>query len=444
MLKREDKELKREMGIKRKEVTEPGWYMDDYADVSNYDLFSDERWGVNVEWDILLEQAKKIDAIVLLIDKHDYPSQLFLSYIDIFEANLYIYDDLFYCLIGEHIGNDSIPGDGIPKNFANIYKRLFFWNLDCRDIIKQIHEELTQVLTHIVKLLNQKGLEVISNRVAEEWCWGFYLNAQDNDAYEIIWAKDRALQYAIGAYKGKILLKPLVKQIVNALNILSNAIYFFRLGFELPKDCFPALLEKFRSSEKGQNFVKAWKRDFEGSRDYLIASMEKSSELSPWVHRYLHIRENESVIEQLFYDEITGFMLNDEEYYNTNNWISILKIATLLHEYEERHSKPAKKVSKKSKTIKTFREFIVDAERTNEIIEKLHRLIGNKTNTDALKIITRAMWIDWIARPTATSIKNEFPTIVCSSQMISKCLNEEKPTHPSNAIEKIRLDYERA
>jgi hypothetical protein len=45
------------MGLKRKEVPEPRWYMDDYADVSNYDLFSDERWGVTVEWDILLEQA---------------------------------------------------------------------------------------------------------------------------------------------------------------------------------------------------------------------------------------------------------------------------------------------------------------------------------------------------------------------------------------------------
>lgn len=432
------------MGLKRKEVPEPRWYMDDYADTCTYDLFSDERWGETVEWDILLEQAKKIDAIVLLIDKHDYPSQLFLSYIDILEANLYIYDDLFYFLIGEHIGNDPNPDDALKKRMADIYRRLFFWNLDCRDTIKQIHEELTQVLNHIVKLLGQKGLEVISNRVAEEWSWSFYLNSQDDDAYEIIWRKDRALQYAIEAYKGKILVKPLVKQIVNALNILMNAIYFFRFSFDLPKDCFTSLLEQFRNSEKGKNFVKAWERDFEGSRDYLIASMEKSSELSPWVHRYLHIRENESVIEQLFYDEVSGLMLNDEEYYNTNNWISILKIASLLREYDERHNKSAKKNLKKSKTIKTFREFIVDAERTDEILEKLRRLIGNKTNTDALKIITRAMWIEWIERPTATSIKNEFPTIVCSNQMISKCLNEVKPTHPNNAIEKIKLDYEKA
>ena len=99
---------------------------------------------------------------------------------------------------------------------------------------------------------------------------------------------------------------------------------------------------------------------------------------------------------------------------------------------------------KRFRPIKTFSEFIIDAERTNEIHGKLHRLIGNKTNTDALKIITRAMWIGWIERPTATSIKNEFPTIVCSCQMISKCLNEVKPTHPNNAIEKIRQDYERA
>lgn len=432
------------MGLKRKEVPEPRWYMDDYANISNYDLFSDERWGVSVEWDILLEQAKKIDAIVLLIDKHDFPSQLFLSYIDILEANLYIYDDLFYFLIGEHIGNDPKPDDVLKKKMPDIYRRLFFWNLDCRNSLKQIHEELITVLNHIVKLLDKSGLEVLSNRIVGDWCWGFYLNSHDNDACDIIWRKDRALQYATEAYNVKFQLKPLAKQVINALNILTNAIYFFRFSFDMPKDCFPSLLEQFRNSEKGKNFVKAWERDFEGSRDYLIASMEKSSELSPWVHRYLHIRDNESVIEQLFYDEDTGFILNDEEYYNTNNWISILKIATLLREYDERHSKPIKKVSRKSKAIKTFCEFIVDAERTNEIMWKLHRLIGNKTNTDALKIITRAMWIGWIERPTATSIKNEFPTIVCSDQMISKCLNEVRPTYPNNAIEKIRQDYERA
>lgn len=432
------------MGLKRKEVPKPKWYMNDYADICTYDLFSNERWGETVDWDILLEQAKKIDAIVLLINRHDYRSELFLSYIDILEANLYIYDDLFYFLIGEHMGSDTNPNKAFKKRIDNIYKRLFFWNLNCRDKIKQIHEELTLVLTHIVDLLNQKGLEVISNRVAEEWCWGGYLNSHDNDTYDILWSKDRALQYAIEPYKGRTILKPLVNQIVNALNILSNAIDLFRSDFDLPRDCFPSLLEQFRNSEKGKNFVKAWERDLEGSRDFLIASMEKSSELSPWVHRYLHIRENESVIVQLFYDEVSGGMLNDEEYYNTNNWINILKIATLLCEYDERHSKPAMKVLRKSKAIKTFREFIVDAEQTGGILEKLHRLIGNKTNTDALKIITRAIWIGWIERPTATSIKNEFPTIVCSNQMISKCLNEVKPTHPNNAIEKIKLDYEKA
>lgn len=335
------------MGLKRKEVPGPRWYIGDYADASTYDVFSDARWGETVEWSILLEQVKKIDTIVLLIDKHDYPSQLFLSYIDILEANLYIYDDLFYFLTGERIGNDTNPDDALKREYANIYNRLFFWNLNCRDSINQIHIELTQVLNHIVNLLNKKGLEMISNRVAEEWCWGFYLHTQDDDDCSIIWSKDRALQYATEAYKGKILLKPLVKQIVNALNILANAINVFRINFDLPKDCFPSLLEQFRNSEKGKSFVKAWERDFEGSRDYLIASMEKSSELSPWVHRYLHIRENESVIEQLFYDEIAGYKLNDEEYYNTNNWISILKIATLLQEYDERKNKSTQKVSNK-------------------------------------------------------------------------------------------------
>ena len=434
------------MGLKRKEVPAPRWYSDDYATACTYELFSDERWGETVEWDILLDQAKKIDSIVLLIDKYDYPSHLLLSYIDILEANLYIYDDLFYYLIGEHVSNEPDPDKALNSKIGNIYNRLFFWNLNCRDSIQQINIELTKVLNHIIRLLNQKGWEVISNRIVEEWSWGFYLNSKDDYALDIIWSKDRALQYAIKPYEGKFKLKPLVKQIVNALNILANALYIFRISFDLPKDCFPSLLKAFRESEKGQNFLKAWERDFEDSREHLIASMEKSSELSPWVHRYLHIREDESVIEQLFYDELTGFMLNDEEYYNTDNWISILKIATLLREYDERHKKSAKTVSNKSKTIKTFREFVIHAERTDEVIEKLHHLIGNKTNSDALKIITRAVWIGWITIPTATSIKNEFPTITCSPQMISKCLGEEKPHRggviDEKAVERIRIQFE--
>ena len=74
---------------------------------------------------------------------------------------------------------------------------------------------------------------------------------------------------------------------------------------------------------------------------------------------------------------------------------------------------------------------------------KLHRLIGNKTDTEALREIKIAMDLDLLNRPTATSIRNEFPTITCSDTIVSNVLKEPKPTHPS-MIEKIRKEFEQA
>lgn len=98
---------------------------------------------------------------------------------------------------------------------------------------------------------------------------------------------------------------------------------------------------------------------------------------------------------------------------------------------------------KKHRHIKTFREFIKDAARADEIIKKLHSLIGNQKDTAALKVIAKAMWIEWIYRPTATSIKKEFSQITCSGTIISRCLNEEPPTLQS-MIEKIQKEFEQS
>lgn len=430
-------------------MPEPMWHMDDFASVSTCDLFSEDRWGIKVEWEILLEQAKKIDSIVLLIDKYDYPSRLFLSYLDILDANLHIYSDLFYYLIGEHMGTSPNRHDFFQKGQAGcIYQRLFFWNLDYIDEMAQIRETLVQAQTHFIECLKQNKLKDICSQVAKKWNMGFYLNNNANKL-GIIWFKDRAYDYAIEAYREEVSPGSLVKQIVDMLNILSNAIHFFCLSSELPKNCFPGLLEKFRNSEQGQNLIKAWLYDLDGPRDRLIANMEKTQELTPWVHRYLHIRKDGEVIEQLFYDEMTGFMLDEKEYYNTCNWISILKIATLLQEYDERNSgtkddeRSVTKTHKKTKCIKQFREFVKDAGRTEEIIGKLHRLIGNKTNTDALKIIAEAMWIDLIDKPTAPSIRNEFHTITCTGTIFSRCLNDPRPTVPKE-LDKIKKKFENA
>lgn len=101
--------------------------------------------------------------------------------------------------------------------------------------------------------------------------------------------------------------------------------------------------------------------------------------------------------------------------------------------------------------IKKFQEFInpKEAWRTEIIIQKLHRLIGNKTKGDAIMIITKAWWIGWLsAKPTANSIRKEFPSTDCSDTIFSRVLNESKPTIGGNvneeAIEQIRKEFEAA
>lgn len=105
---------------------------------------------------------------------------------------------------------------------------------------------------------------------------------------------------------------------------------------------------------------------------------------------------------------------------------------------------------KERKPRNNIREYIRSKERTEEIIGKLHRLIGNKKNSAAVDIIKEAMWIDLIARPTVPSIKAEFLTITCSSTLISKILKdgEKKPQKfgkvDTGVLDKIREKFDQA
>ena len=328
------------MSITRKEIpdSEIEWYYGDFP-LSYYSgLFDTIRWEDYVEWDVLLNQANKIDSIVLLIDKHSYHSKLFLSYLDILEANLYIFDDLFFFLIGARIGNEpDIEKFLTGKARQEIYNRLFFWGLDWHNSMMKINEKLQTIRDHIICFLNQRDFAAIRSRVAEEWSQGFYLKSPKTDTLDIVFPGDRAHRYANKAYAEKMLLKPLVGQILNILNLLGNAIIVFDDNYKLPTNCFPYLLEQFRISEKGQELIKAWERDFAGSRDSLLTKMEKLPELCPWVHRYQHFQDDDDVIEKLFYDE-RHWVADEKEYYNTKNWISILEIATILQEYDERQN----------------------------------------------------------------------------------------------------------
>lgn len=434
------------MGLVRAHIHEPCWDIRDFAEICTQNLFSNDRWGYSVQWDILLDQANKIKSIVLLLDPYSYETTLFPLYIDILEANLYIFDDLFYYLVGVRIGNEPNLEKFLEDGTLNkISSRLLFWNLDCRDSMLQIKKELVFIEKQIMAFLKQRGLEYIYNRVVDVWANSYKLDDPDYNTMEIVFYKDRAHAFATEAYHkprfSTSAKKQIVKQIVNALNILENAIMVFTWSYDLPLDSFPMILEQFRKSEKGQNVIKSWERDFNGSRDSLIAKMEKIPELQPWVHRCLHLHDEAHAIEQLFYDEYKVGIVNEEEYYNTNNWIIIIKIVTILKEYDDRQNTPTPISNKKRKKIKTFREYVIDANKTDEVLKRMHQLIGNQTNTDALKVIVKAMWINLIYKPTSTAIINEFPTITCSPQQISKCLNEPIPTH-ANMFTKIRKEFE--
>ena len=88
----------------------------------------------------------------------------------------------------------------------------------------------------------------------------------------------------------------------------------------------------------------------EGSRDSLIANMEKDMDLGPWVNRYTHPKEDKDILFHLFLDD-NMLLRNEEEMFNTDNWIRILTIAAILQEYDERQAASAEASAKEEDTL---------------------------------------------------------------------------------------------
>lgn len=143
-----------------------------------------------------------------------------------------------------------------------------------------------------------------------------------------------------------------------------------------------------------------------------------------------------------FYIGFLNNLLNEETRQDAEDF---LFCQTFSKELSTKHTSP-----KKSSIPKKFREFVKDKERTEEIISKLQRLIGNKTNTASLVIFKEAMWIELIDRPTLQSIIDEFHCITCSETYASRKLKEgeEKPKKGANVDEdrlnKIREKFRNA
>jgi hypothetical protein len=319
------------MAIQRNEAAEPQWNEWDYAEISKLDMFSFKRWRRTVDWEIILKQVEKTRQASQMIDIRLYPSKLFFAAIDLLEANLYMIDDMFYYLTGLRL-IDTIPGAEEVRN------RLGFWNMDCYKVLEQIGEGLVQTRVTLIDSLKHDHLWNIALKVLKKEPLYKHMIGDTPVPTHLI-EEERTCAYARKHYEvAQIDQEALAIQIVKILKMIGHFAYYFHCIYANHYD-FPKWLKLFRQSEKTRkSYIEPWRKDFGGTRDSLIAKMEKDPKLGPWVNRYDHLPKNASVDFQLFHDEnkLLG-PVNKEECYNTDNWLSILTVAAILQEYDELH-----------------------------------------------------------------------------------------------------------
>lgn len=327
------------MGIKRNEFTEPQWNDWDYAKIDKNNLFSNNLWKRTINWKLLLEHIKKTECACQPINVDIYPSRLFTAYIDILEANMCILNDIFYYETGIHP-----KADNKDTWFITATHYLNFWNMDWYKEMKMIYDGLHRIENHLMKCLKQEPLLDIANEVSKKsnYARAFQITTQES---RFLPHYSYAYSYACNAYKdSKTDKSALVDQIVNIVDIIEDYKTVLNFFININESAFSILnfeylVKMFRQSGKGENFIKPWRRDYEGSRDSLIVKMEKDPELGPWVNRFTHLRNvyDEKTTIQLFCDDNYN-VKNTEEAFNTDNWIRLLTIASVLQEYDEQHA----------------------------------------------------------------------------------------------------------
>lgn len=314
------------MGIQRNETKEPQC---DHLDYSiNSDLFSLERWGETVNWNIILKQVERTRQASQMIDISIYPSGLFFTAIDLLEANLLMVDDLFSYITGMRMSGPKLGKE-------DIYKVLGFWNMDCYKVLKQIRKELNNSRIVLTDCLKNESIWDITVRVGEKNAQIKYLTKLDSKLFLF---DEQAYAYACSHFVvGQIDKESFANQLVNILELINrfddcfSCIYRFNIEF-------PKLLALFRQSEIVQrDYLEPWRQDFDGTRDSLIAKMEKDPKLGSWVNRYTHLPKGESLLYSYSYNYDISTE-EEEECYNTDNWISILTVAAVLQEYDEQHA----------------------------------------------------------------------------------------------------------
>ena len=401
------------MEIKRNEAVEPQWHEMIYAERSKHGVFSSEGWNKTVEWKVLLEHAKKTQGICHLIFEYTYPSSLFFASVELLEANIYVFGDLFYWLTG--LNANTLDNGLIDEALS----RIWFWNMRCYKDLRQIQHELEEIESLLIEGLKQGPLwdDLKTSPIwkSDNTLSHFRPRLDDPISWDEgkRWARHYAFTYIQERYK--------VTETDNAdftqriVNILQRT-QFFMLLLGACGACFnynfSPSLSLFRKSEKARSrYIKPWERYFSGSRDSLIEKMRSNPDLGPWVDRYICLEGDEYIMGRLFFEELSDNVFfpikkeTEDEFYNPVVWISLMTIATVLQEYDEQHdtSTPAATTGDKvedeillTKLSMFFKDEVVtrkflDAARTMDNrriigLVKHYKKYGNCSNT------SKALW----------------------------------------------------
>lgn len=331
------------MGIKRNEAAEPQWCDMDYAMQSKHGVFSREGWNKTVKWKVLLEHAKRTECLCHLMFESTYPSSLFLAGMELLEANLYAYGDLFYWLTGLKANTLDY------ELFHEALARICFWNMRCYKEQRQIQNTLVEIETLFMDCLKQEPLwdELKESHIWKSddtlSCIGEAMDAPVAWTDEKAYARHYAFTFVRETYKvTEVDESDLTQRIAR---IFQLADFFKKLLVACGCGCyydFAGLLSSFRKSEKAQSrYIQPWKRYFNGTRDSLIENMRHHPDLAPWIDRYVCIEGDRNVIGRLFCEERADGVFfplkeeKEEDYYNPDNWLNILTIGAVLQEYDE-------------------------------------------------------------------------------------------------------------
>lgn len=121
----------------------------------------------------------------------------------------------------------------------------------------------------------------------------------------------------------------------------------------------------------------------EGTRDSLIAKMEKDPDLGPWVNRYTHPKEAENILHHLFFDD-RQVLRSEEEMFNTDNWIRIFTIAAVLEEYDEHQADTAEASAKEEDTLLRLSLYIKENQ-AEKFLKSAHKM---KTDKEIIALVS--------------------------------------------------------